>query len=72
MGLKIDDPLDHVIEDVLNSKKVSNGRVDEIIERFAEVSTFLDGIIRQGDAYDFCYATDELNRYYWIPIESAF
>ncbi|MEO0777057.1 MAG: type VI secretion system protein TssR domain-containing protein [Bacteroidota bacterium] len=72
MGLKIDDPLDHVIEDVLNSKKVSNGRVDEIIARFAEVSTFLDGIIRQGDAYDFCYATDELNRYYWIPIESAF
>ena len=72
MGLELEDPLDHTIPDILDSKKVSNKKVDQIISRFAEVNTYLEGILRLGDAYDFCYSTDEINRYYWIPAADAF
>ncbi len=50
----------------------SNPKIDEIISRFAEVNKSLEVILREGDAYDFCYSTDEINRYYWIPVGDAF
>lgn len=72
MGLRLDDPLDHKLGDVLNEKKISNLEIDELLRRFREVSERLSNILRDGERYDFCYKTDEYNRYYWIALQDAF
>lgn len=66
MGLEFEDPLDHNIPDILDKRKVPDSKIDEIIKRFYEVSQGLDQILRKQE---FCYSTDELNRYYWVPID---
>ena len=72
MGLQLDDPLDHVLGDVKDEKKMSNEQIDELIQRFITVGDRFTAILREADTYDFCYQTDDYNRYYWITMEDAF
>lgn len=60
------------IGDVLSERKMLDSEVDRLLRRFAEVSNELENIMRLAEEYDFCYRTDENNRYYWIAIEDAF
>ncbi len=71
-GLKLEHGKEIPIKDLLSERMVSNEKIDELIRRFKTVVKTLDGIIRDGESHDFCFKTDEYNRYYWIPIEETF
>jgi hypothetical protein len=71
-GLRLDIPLDVRIGDIRNERKVTNDQIDEMLNRFKIVEKNLSTAIRAGDQYDFCFSSDALNRYYWIPLLDAF
>lgn len=71
-GLRLDENKEIPIVKILDEKKISNEEVDDLIRRFKVVEDKLSKILRDADTYDFCYKTDDFNRYYWIPIEDAF
>lgn len=71
-GLKLNEGKDIPIKDILNERKVSAEKVDELIQRFKTIKVKLEGVLREGESYDFCMKTSEDNRYYWIPIEDTF
>ena len=71
-GLRLDPDKELKIVEIQDERKVPNERVDELIKNFTEVEKKLSGILRDADTYDFCYKTDDFNRYYWIPIEDTF
>lgn len=74
-GLKLEAGKDIPIKDLTSERKVSNKRIDELIQRFAAVQDNLKKILREGEDHDFCYKTlndGGVNRYYWVPIEDTF
>ncbi|MCB0521057.1 MAG: hypothetical protein H6577_13840 [Lewinellaceae bacterium] len=71
-GLRIDVEEDIRIGDIRDEKKVSNEEVDNLMQRFKDIESRLNNILRSADTYEFCYTTDENNRYYWIPIGDVF
>lgn len=71
-GLQIEVPLDVRIGDIKDEKVISNIEIDELIQRFNQVNGNLENILRRNTDYDFCYTSDQANRYYWIPIDQAF
>lgn len=58
--------------DIENKSKISDDQLNGIINRFRGVEKMLDTILRMGASYEFCYASDEANRYYWIPLRDVF
>ncbi|MEK7254498.1 MAG: hypothetical protein AAB316_07125, partial [Bacteroidota bacterium] len=72
LGLKMKDPLDHKLVDIEDKEKVSDEEVNKILARFQKVEEYLENIIREGSESEFCYFTDNENRYYWIPLEDAY
>ncbi len=71
-GLRLDVPLDVRIGDIRNERKVTNEQIDELLARFKTVEKTLSAALRAADQYDFCFSSDALNRYYWIPLSDAF
>ena len=70
-GLRLDPDKELKLVEIL-SEKIPNEKIDQLIERFTDVEKKLSGILRDADTYDFCYKTDDFNRYYWVPIEETF
>lgn len=53
-------------------KQVSNQQVDELIKQFYDVNMELTRILRLRDNYEFCYISDNGNRYYWLLPSQVF
>ncbi|MCB9339209.1 MAG: hypothetical protein H6577_13845 [Lewinellaceae bacterium] len=71
-GLPIEMDNNIKLKDLLDEKKVSNEQVDELMLRFTQIEKRLSTILRAADTYEFCYSTDDKNRYYWIPLAEVF
>ncbi|GEM_PF-1260288 len=73
-GLKPQQSIEYLYKlgDIENKSKVSDDQLNGIIARFKEVEKMLENILRMGVSYEFCYASDEANRYYWIPLRDVF
>jgi len=71
-GLKLDIELNVRIGDIRDERKVSNQKIDALIQRFNDVSLELEKIIKLNDRFDFCMISDTNNRYYWLKLDQVF
>jgi len=71
-GLKLDVDLDVRIGGIKDEKEVKDEEVDALIQRFEDVSTELEKIIKLTDRFDFCLVSDNANRYYWLRLDQVF
>ena len=71
-GIEIDFPEDIEIGNIRKTKEVSDETVKKLIDRLVKVKDDLDEIYKDKDRYDFCFQSNNGNRYFWIPMKMAF
>jgi len=71
-GLELDVDLNVRIGGIRSEREVSDADVDKLIQRFNDISTELERILKLGERYDFCYKSDSANRYYWLKLDQVF
>jgi len=71
-GLELDVNLNLRIGSIRNEREVSNDEIDRLIQRFNDVSEGLEFVLKRGENYDFCFKSDNANRYYWLRLDQVF
>jgi len=71
-GLELDVNLNVRIGSIRNEREVPNEEIDRLIQRFNDVSAGLEFVLKRGKNYDFCFESDNNNRYYWLKLDQVF
>lgn len=71
-GLELNVDLNIRIGSIRNEKEVSNEQIDALIQRFNDVNSNLEKIIKLNNRFDFCLVSDDSNRYYWLKLDEVF
>jgi len=72
-GLKLESVDMNVrLSGILGEIELSEEVINLLFERFEKASLELEKIIRLNSRYDFCFETDEQNRYYWLRLDQLF
>ena len=71
-GLELDVDLNVRIGSIRNEREVSDTEIDRLIQRFNDVSAGLEFVLKRGENYDFCFKSDNANRYYWLRLDQVF